>query len=49
MKICHVEVQIWNFFVEFFHIGAVKMLDIKYGCGQLCVEVKYHPWPEIIE
>ena len=23
----------WNFIVEFLHIGAVKMLDIKYGCS----------------
>ena len=30
----------WNFIVEFLYIGAVKMLDIKYGCSQLCVEVK---------
>ena len=31
----------WNFIVEFLHIGAVKMLDIKYACSLICVKVKY--------
>ena len=27
--------------LEFLHSSAVKMLDIKYSCSLLCVEVKY--------
>ena len=39
-SICHLEVQMGNFIVEFLHIGAVKMLD-KYSISLICVDVKY--------
>ena len=31
----------WNFIVEFLHIGAVKTIDIKYSGSHRFVDVKY--------
>ena len=41
MKLCYLEVHIWDFYVEFLQIGTVQMLDIACGCSPTCVEVKY--------
>ena len=41
MKLCYLEVHIWDFYVEFPQIGTVKMLDIECGGSLRCVEVKY--------
>ena len=41
MKLCYLEVHIWDFYVEFLQIGTVKMLDIECGGSLGCVEVKY--------
>ena len=41
MKLCYLELYIWEFHVEFLQIGTVKMLDIEYGGSLGCVEVKY--------
>ena len=41
MKLCYLELRIWDFYVEFLQIGMVKMLDIECGGSLGCVEVKY--------
>ena len=40
MKLCYLELHIWEFYVEFLKIGTIKMLDIEYGGSLECVEVK---------
>ena len=41
MTLCHLEVHIWDFYVEYLQNGTVKMLDIECGGSLGCVEVKY--------
>ena len=41
MKLCYLELHIWDFYVEFLQNGTVKMLYIKCGHSLGCVEVKY--------
>ena len=41
MKLCYLEVHLWDFYVEFLQNGTVTMLDIECGGSLGCVEVKY--------
>ena len=41
MKLCYLELHIWDFIVEYLQNGTVKMLDIECGGSLRCVEVKY--------
>ena len=41
MKLCYLELHIWDFIVEYLQNGTVKMLDIECGGSPTCVEVKY--------
>ena len=41
MKLCYLELHIWDFIVDYLEIGTVKMLDIECGGSIRCVEVKY--------
>ena len=41
MKLCYLELHIWDFYVEFLQIGTVKMIDIACGYSPTCLEVKY--------
>ena len=41
MKLCYLELHIWDVYVEFLQIGTVKMLNIECGGSLGCVEVKY--------
>ena len=41
MKLCYLEVHIWDFYVEFHQMNTVKMLDIECGGSLGCVDDKY--------
>ena len=41
MKLCYLELHIWEFYVEYLQNGRVKMLDIQCERSLGCVEVKY--------
>ena len=48
MKLCYLELDIWDFIVEYLQNGTVKMLDIECVVSLRCVEVKYTTHQEIL-